>query len=60
MMEKEKSLNIDHFRGEDIDTDIYAQTCIRQGYMRQVEIFYHSAGKEHVMVLPNKLPRRNK
>lgn len=54
-MNKEKDLGIDDFRGETIYSDIYAQTVIRQGYMRQVEIFYRTNGREEILVLPNKL-----
>jgi len=51
----EKNLGIDKFRGETIYGDIYVQTCIRQGYMRQIEIFYLNAGTEYVLVLSNKI-----
>jgi ribosomal protein S8 len=36
--QKQKLNDISNFRGETIYADIYANTLIRQGYLREVEI----------------------
>ena len=46
------NLKIDKFRGERIYSDIYANTVIRQGYLREVEIYNNH---KLVLVLYNKL-----
>ena len=52
MVDKEKRTE---FRGEDIYGDIYAQTVIRQGYMKEVEIWFDNFGKKECLRLQNRL-----
>jgi len=58
-MTKGKKLGLDDFRGENIYGDIYAQTIIRQGYMREVEIWFDDYGKKQCLRLSNKLAVEN-
>lgn len=48
---KEKNLELDNFRGDIIYGDLYAETIIRQGYIREVEL----TKKDNKIVLENKL-----
>lgn len=59
MKDKEKDLKLDKFRGEGIYSDIYAQTVIRQGHLREVELVERTKTWHNVIVLPNKLAVEN-
>ena len=50
---KKKNLGIDKFRGEIVYGDIYVQTVIRQGYMREVEICSLERTVLKKIMLPN-------
>lgn len=57
--EEEKDLKIDKFRGETIYSDIRANTIIRQGYMREVELIEYNKGGNNIIVLSNRLAVEN-